>query len=361
MTRSTPLVRPGREALRALLDAAVAEGVIPGGVALVGTADDAWEPVAVGVRRYGGAPADPQTRYDLASLTKVVGGLPALLRLLDAGEIALSDPVRRFFSNAGWFQTPSLADVTVEDLALHRAGLPAWTPLFALTSERRTAVAQVLQSPLSEPAGRFLYSDLGVIALGAIVERVSGERLDAFLEREVFAPLGMRDTGYGPLDASLPVAATEDDGLRGGVLEGVVHDENAWALDGVSAHAGLFGTARDLLAYGRAWLGGAPPFASEAWRVEALRDRSDGEGPRRGLLWRLFEPGWMFGERVSPAAFGHTGFTGTSLVVDPGRGWVSVLLTNRVHPSRERGQGIAELRRAVHDAVAEAFGAEGGA
>ena len=356
MAKTSESAPDGREQVAAALAQAVADGTVPGGVVLVGDRDGAWEPVAAGVRRYGGEAVTPDTRYDIASLTKVVGCLSGLLRLLDGGELALSDPVRRFFSNAGWFLDPSLGEVTLEALATHTSGLPAWRPLFAEVADRRQGLARTLQCELEDAGGGYRYSDLGVIVLTAVVERVAGERLDAFLAREVFAPLGMTRTGYGPLPEGVPVAATEDDGLRGGVLQGTVHDENAWILGGVSGHAGLFASAADLLAYGRAWLRLDAPFASAAWLRAALEDRSRGEGPRRGLLWRLAQADWPFGGACSAAAYGHTGFTGTSLVVDPEGGWVTVLLTNRVHPSREPGAGIGELRVRVHDAVARAFG-----
>lgn len=355
MTDAGAIAKGGRAALEAALFHAVEAGTVPGGVLLVGGADDEWEPVVAGVRRYGGGPVDAATRYDLASLTKVVGCLSAFLRLLDAGELRLDDPVRRFYSNAGWFQDPSLGDVRLEALATHTSGLPAWKPLFAQVADRRMGLANVLQTPLEGHAGRYRYSDLGVMVLTAVIERAAGERLDSFLRREVFEPLGMDATGYNPGAERGPVAATEDDGLRGGMLEGVVHDENAWILDGVSGHAGLFAPAADLLAYGRAWLRLEAPFASERWMSEALVDRSTGEGPRRGLLWRLAQVDWPFGDAVSAKAFGHTGFTGTSLVVDPEQGWVVVLLTNRVHPSRERGSGIDGLRRDVHRLVAGGY------
>ncbi len=348
----------GRDAVAAALEAAVADGTVPGGVLLVGGADHVWDPVVAGVRRYGGERVTRDTRYDLASLTKVVGCLSALLHLLDAGALTLDDPVRKFFSNAGWFQEPSLGDVRLEALATHVSGLPAWRALFAQVTGRRMALASVLQTPLEGPADRFRYSDLGVIVLTAVIERVAGERIDALLAREVFEPLGMDRTGYGPLDPGLPVAATEDDGLRGGVLQGVVHDENAWALEGISGHAGLFAPASDVLAFGLAWLRLQAPFASEGTLRSALRDRSGGEGARRGLLWRLGEPDGFFGPETTEAAFGHTGFTGTSLVVEPRQGWTAALLTNRVHPTREAGAGIDDLRRRVHGLVAGAFDEE---
>jgi CubicO group peptidase (beta-lactamase class C family) len=347
--------RAAVEAARPLVERAVADEVTPGAVLLVGTAGGAGHGIALGMRRYGGAAVTLDTRYDLASLTKVVGCLPALLHLLDKGEIRLNDPLRRFFSNAGWFQEPSLGDATLEQLALHVSGLPAWKPLFAWVSDRRTAIANVLQTERSENPGTQVYSDLGVIALTAVIERVSGLHLDVFLHRHVFGPMEMPTTRYGPLPHGVPVAATEDDGWRGRMLEGEVHDENAVVLDGVSGHAGLFATAADLLRYGRAWLLRDAPFASSRWLDEALRDRSGGVGSRRGLLWSLRHDGWAFGKEASGEAFGHTGFTGTSLAIDPGAGWVSVLLTNRVHPHRGSPDGIIRLRRSVHDAITVAF------
>src|SRR5690606_15660477 len=144
----------------------------------------------------------------------VVGCLPLLLRLLAEGELTLDDKVSRFFSNAGWFQDRSLGDVTLEELALHSSGLPGWRPLFATVSQRRTAVANVLQTPLDGEPGRFMYSDLGLIVLGAVVERVMSERLDSAFRRHVAEPLGMSSVRYAPLPEGTSVAPTEDDGWR---------------------------------------------------------------------------------------------------------------------------------------------------
>lgn len=345
-------------AARTLLEGAVARRVTPGAV-LHATARDGRElRLAVGRLTYdeGAEPVTEDTVYDLASLTKVVACLPLLLHLLAEGEVRLGDKVSRFFSNAGWFQERSLGDVTIEDLALHRSGLPAWRPVFANVSTRLTAVANVLQTPLTEEPGRFVYSDLGVIVLGAVVERVMGERIDAAFRRVVAEPLGLATVRYAPLPDGARVAPTEDDGLRG-LLRGVVHDENAWVMDGVSAHAGLFGTAADLSRYAAAWLALEAPFAPRDWLAEVVKDRSGGAGPARGLLWRLRDDAdWPIGDGVSPRAFGHTGFTGTSIVVDPEAGWTCVLLTNRVHPCRGDAGPVAQLRRSVHELVARAFG-----
>jgi len=344
------------EAAAALLERAVARRVTPGAVLRVTGVDGELSTVVVGARSYDGPPVTAQTRYDLASLTKVVGCLPVLLHLLEDGALSLEDKVSKFFANAGWFQEQSLGDVSIEELTLHSSGLPAWTPLFAWVSTRKTATANVLQTALSGVRGQYDYSDLGVMVLGAIIERVTGERLDVLAKRLVFEPLGMTATGYGPLPAGADVAATEDDGWRGGVLHGEVHDENASIMDGVSAHAGLFGTAADVGAYARAWLTLDAPFASRAWLEEANRDRSRGSGPPRGILWRLHSDNWPIGKSMTAAAYGHTGFTGTSLIVEPVQRWACVLLTNRVHPHRANADGVMALRREIHALVAHTFG-----
>ena len=348
------------EAATSMLERAVTERVTPGAVLRVTGEDGELATVVVGARSYDGPAVSADTRYDLASLTKVIGCLPVLLHLLEAGEVSLDDTVSKFFANAGWFQEQSLGNVSIEELTLHSSGLPAWTPLFAWVSNRRTATANVLQTALSGVRGEYDYSDLGVMVLGAIIERVTGERLDALAKRFVFDPLGMSSTCYGPLEPGSDVAATEDDGWRGGVLQGEVHDENASVMDGVSAHAGLFGTAADVGEYARAWLTLDAPFASRRWLEEANHDRSRGSGPPRGILWRLHSDNWPIGKSMSTAAYGHTGFTGTSLIVEPEQRWTCVLLTNRVHPRRANADGVMALRREVNALVARTFGAGAG-
>jgi CubicO group peptidase (beta-lactamase class C family) len=332
------------------LEAAVARGEVPSAVALVGDSATV-SPVAVcGVTRVQGLPVDAATRYDLASLSKVVSTLPSLLALLHTGEVSLDDPVRKFFSQAGWFQTPSLGDATLRQLLTHTSGLPAWQPLFAEVSSRLTALGSVLQTPLVHPVGQVVYSDLGFMLLGAVVERVGRVRLDAFAREHAFSPLGMAATGYGVAEGA-QVAATEDCGWRGRLLEGEVHDENAFVFDGVAGHAGLFGTAGDLARYAQAWLRLDAPFASAELLREATREQAAGDRVRRGLGWQLAGEGSSAGHYAGPAAYGHTGFTGTSLWLDPGRDRFAVLLTNRVHPSRECGGTIHALRVAFHDVV----------
>ncbi len=336
----------------AVLERALAEGQFPGAVAIFGTENAVSEPICVGVRAVGGPATTADTRYDLASLTKVVSTLPAILRLVADGRLTLDDTVGQHIANAGWFQSPTLATVTVRELLAHTSGLAAWIPFYAHASDRLTALGRVLQEPVTaaQRGGAPVYSDLGFIVLGALVERVTRERQDVYVQREVFDRLGLTDTRYGPVPA--PVAATEDCGWRNRVLSGEVHDENCYRLDGVSGHAGLFGTADDLARYARAWLTRdsrlGPPDLLDA----CTSTQSEGTGLRRGYGWLLRGVDSFGGNGATELGFGHTGFTGTSLWIDPGGGWFAVLLTNRVHPSRKGGEKIHAIRREFHDAVA---------
>lgn len=345
------------EAVRTLLEGAVMQGEIPGGVAVAGTHEESAFVAAYGNRRY---PADgetapavtPETVYDLASLTKVIATLPGILKLVDAGDVTLDDSVERFFSNVSWLRTTSLMGTTVRQLLTHSAGLPAGRLLLALTGKRETVLMNVMQMELEHPAGRYVYSDLGFILLGSIIEQVSGMREDAFVKREIFEPLGMHDTSYGPV-TGVSVAATEDCSWRRRLLEGEVHDENAFMMEGVAGHAGLFSNADDLARYAQAWLNLDARLGSEDLLREAVREQLAQAGVRRGLGWMLKGEGSGVGTLASPRAFGHTGFTGTSLWCDPEQDWFAVLLTNRVHPSRTRGQNIQALRASFCEAVAQ--------
>jgi CubicO group peptidase (beta-lactamase class C family) len=338
-------------AARDALDDAVRAGSVPGGVVAVATARGPRGVHVCGVRREAGLEVTTETRYDLASLTKVIATLPSLLRLVTDGVIALEDRLGRFFSNAGWFQTPSLGDVTLRQLATHTAGLDPWWPLFARVSTRQTALAAVLQARVVGP-GSVAYSDVSFMLLGAVVERVTGRRLDEVARDLVFEPLGMTATSFGPL-TGVPVAATEDCGWRGRLLEGEVHDENASVWDGVAGHAGVFGTAEDVARYAAAWLRRDERLGDASLLAEAIALQAEGaDGVRRGLGWLLSGPR-AFTQGLP--GYGHTGFTGTSLWIDPIAGVASVLLTNRVHPHRSRGAGIVALRRTLHAAVHEAL------
>lgn len=325
---------------------------VTGGVAAWGGADGEVHSHVFGTVSEGGPAVTAAVRYDLASLTKVVATLPSLLRLVAAGELDLDRPLRDYFSNIGSGQEPSLASATPRQLLSHNAGLPAFSRVHTVTRDRLVALAATLQTPLLEqPGGNALYSDVGFMLLGALIERLSGLRLDRFAEQEVFGPLGMSETHFNPLEGwprPAVYAATEHCDWRNRLLAGEVHDENAFAWGGVAGHAGLFGSAGDLAVYARAWL----EQDERLGPADLLDDARSGHA--RGADGELRGLGWLLGPaRLSAGrpGFGHTGFTGTSLWVNPdSRRW-AVLLTNRVHPDRHRETGIAGLRNAFHQLV----------
>jgi len=330
---------------------AIASGPIPGAAAAI--FDDGDEHLACfGVLEPGGAAVTPDTWYDLASLTKVLCTIPLCLDLIGAGRLDPQSSVRDVLPEVAWMQPrPSLGDATVLQLATHTSGLPAWAPLYTLGLDRATLLARVLHTPLERPPGAIVYSDLGIIVLGHILERITGRALDA-LALELFGRLGLA----GQLAFSVPdgaeVAPTERCPWRGRILRGEVHDENAAALGGVAPHAGLFGTLRGVSGYAQALLHGhlhAPPLVAYLSQEHARAAAPDLE--RRGFGWVLMHPGWSGGDLIGERSIGHTGFTGTGLWIDLERSRFTVLLSNRVHLSRHLESGIVGLRRAFNHAA----------
>lgn len=359
----------------AVLERGVEQGAFAGAVAAVGGPDE------LAVRAYGCAALQPEpvpmrtdTLFDLASLTKVVATLPAVLHLVEEGAFSLETPVHAIL--------PEFRDgrVTVRHLLTHTSGLPAWRPLYLDCRGWDEYLRAIGQTPLEfAPGTQVTYSDLGFILLGGIVSRVTGQPLPDFCRSAVFAPLGMAETSWLPRVDRARIAATEEGnrtefGMAGsraaefgrwrrGILWGEANDGNAWyGLDGVSSHAGLFSTAADLVAYARAWLRGGAPILSRAAVRLATQNLTPGMADARGLGWQkpptdpLPARPHSCGELLSPASFGHTGFTGTSLWIDPERQLFVVLLTNRLHPvPRRAGPDLFALRPAFHNAVAAAW------
>ena len=375
----------------------VSVGMSPEGLARVDSivraalADSAASGAALAIGRHGrlvalegygelawgsGRPVTPTSIFDLASLSKVVGTTTAAMILVEEGRLHLDSTVVSYLPWwAGADQRKNA--VTVRQLLLHRAGLPAFRRWFfdhTGVEEYRDAVAR---EPLErEPGGETIYSDIGVITLGWILEEISGQPLDELLEERVFRPLGMWETRYRP-PASLRrrIAATELDTLwRDELVWGRVHDENADAMGGVAGHAGLFSTAVDLSVFARMMLAGGtvpecrptavagepcpvprpePVRVVGADVVEAFTTRHD-ESASRALGWDTPSGASSAGDYFTSRAFGHTGYTGTSIWMDPELDLWVVLLTNRVHPTRENQKHVP-LRRAVHDAAALAI------
>jgi CubicO group peptidase (beta-lactamase class C family) len=283
-------------------------------------------------------PADPGTLYDLASLTKTFTAVLAL-RLVERGQLDLDAPVSRYVP---FFEAKP--GITVRMLFTHTSGLSKDTPLSGDTPDER--LASVLgQPPVAAPGSGFLYADQNFIALGAIVTGLHGEHLDTLVRREIAAPLGLADTGYLPPPSLLHRIAATEGGIRG-----TVHDPAAAGLGGVAGHAGIFSTAADMARFGRALLDGGGPLLKSS-TVERLRTNQNtrfGAAAAHGLGFDI-DQSWYMGRLAGRGAFGHTGFTGTSMVLDPHRRVILVLLTNRVHPDASRGSANPARKAAANE------------
>jgi CubicO group peptidase (beta-lactamase class C family) len=336
-------------ALDRAVERGIADGVFPGAVVVIGTADRILASRGYGHLTWSAnspVPDPATTIWDLASLTKVTATLPAALLLIARGAIDLDAPVMRYLPD---FAGAGRDAVTVRHLLTHRSGLRAFLPLDRETTTADEARARVMAEPLRWPVdARTEYSDLNAILLGWVVEAAAGEPLDVFVRREVHEPLGMIDTRYRPARALRDRIAPVGN-WRGTPVAGEVHDQNAARLGGVAGHAGLFATGADLARYAQFWLGGG------ALLPDSLRRAAYRRGPNnRALGWEMRDTTTTdnTGQRFSAATFGHTGYTGTSLWIDPARGLFVLLLTNRVYAPRH-GRSITALK-AVRGAVADA-------
>lgn len=335
-----------------LLQAAVADGAFPGAVCLVARHGQRFVEAAVGKHGYeADAPAvAADTLFDLASLTKVCATTPAVLRLVAAGKLSLDDPVQKWLPA---FTGTGKDGVTVRHLLAHNGGLPAYERYYRTLQGKAAIVQAAAQEGLMyEPGAGPTYSDLGFVLLMAVVEAASGESFDRFVQREVLTPFGMARARWAPTDGPALAGAspTERDDRRGGIVRGFVHDENAFAMGGVSGHAGLFATGTDVLEYGTTLLGGGRGLLPRALVEAATRPAGVGGDTSRGLGFQLPGNGGWAGTVVPAGTFAHTGFTGTSLWCDRQHDLCVVLLTNRVHPTRVNNK-IQAVRRALHDLV----------
>ena len=347
------------EEVRALLAGAVADGVFPGAAFAVALRGAYMASGAVGRFTYDPAspPVEPDTAYDLASLTKVLAPTVMAMLLWGRGRLELDMPVGDLLPGFVIGGAPGRRLVTLRLLLAHASGLPGYARFFETCGSADAVLRAALTLPLqAAPGERAEYSDPGFILLGKALEVLAGERLDSFCGREIFKPLGMADTSFGP--RRTPVPPTEDDCVyRMRVVEGEVHDENCWAMGGVCGHAGLFAPAGDVLRFAEAMLAalrGAPSlFTAEAVRLFTRRAELPPGSPR-ALGWDMPSGSHSSaGSRFSRLSFGHLGYTGTSLWIDPEHDFAAALLTNRTFPTRENRK-IQELRPRFHDAVARA-------
>jgi CubicO group peptidase (beta-lactamase class C family) len=346
---------------RALLTGGVASRAFPAAAIEVGTDREVLWREAFGSLYYDSStPATtPDTIFDLASLTKVIVTTSLAMRFVDDGRITLDEVVAGRIPE---WRGRDRESVTIRDLLAHASGLTAWLPLFRDNTGRREYQHAIATLPLEyAPRTQSIYSDLGFILLGFILEDAAGGP---------FSDQGnalIRELGIEPLTFQPPaswrerIAPTEVDPWRGRQLVGEVHDENCWALGGAAGHAGLFGSVVAVGQFAKRVLqnltSSPAPNTGRVASTATLRlflTKSDVPGSSRALGWDTMLPTSSCGTKMSPAAFGHTGFTGTSLWIDPVHNVYAALLTNRVHPSRSN-EAIKPIRPQVHDAIIEAI------
>ncbi len=391
------------ERARGLLQQAIAQGAFPGAVALVARRGRVAAHWALGDAQVDPTrrPMQPDTVFDLASLTKAVAGATAALLLLEDGAWSLDDAVARFIPA---FAAHGKQEVTLRHLLTHTAGFVGWVPTYARASGAEAVVRVICDLQLGDAPGAVVrYSDIGMSLIGHLVRRLTGEGIDRLLHSRVWMPLGMRDTGFNPQGTLRERAAATErgnrfeqgmvanlgehfEGWRDGVLVGEVNDGNThYPLGGVSSHAGLFSTAADLFIFCQMYLDGGLSHGrrifSSGTIAEATADQTIGLAQSWGLGWQLLRKGrqpreeWApspaatkifppqryafpvprpFGDLLSGATYGHTGFTGTSAAIDPKRDLIIILLTNRTHPDADNF-AINHVRPRFHNLVAAAL------
>jgi CubicO group peptidase (beta-lactamase class C family) len=365
----------GVAAIDAALQGAVEDGTFPGAVLAVRHQEVLVYERAIGQRFLAPSPvpATTQTLYDLASLTKPLATTTAIVFLAQQGRLTLESRVDDWIDA---LRGTALGGVTLIHLLTHSSGLPGWRPFYerlcadgilcdgCVDHERaKEAVISYIrdESLLYPPGTRSLYSDLGFMLLGFIVERITNESLAMFCERQLFAAVGATPLAFVPdakkgerrFGVEYPIAATEHDAWRGRLLCGEVHDENAFALGGIAGHAGLFGTARAVLAISSAWLSayeGRQSILDAGFVRRCVARHTAVPHSSWALGWDTPSAPSSAGTWFSDISFGHLGYTGTSLWVDPACRLEVVLLSNRVHPTR-RNERIKQFRPQIHDVV----------
>ncbi|MFG1972151.1 serine hydrolase domain-containing protein [Nonomuraea fuscirosea] len=342
-TDSTPGAGSPAGAAGRVLARAREAGVFSGAAWAWGRSGGPVELGALGTLSWDGDPVGADTLWDLASVTKPIVGL-AVMALVESGELTLDDRVAHHLPR---YEGTDKADITVSELLTHTSRIPGRQPLYRRFPTREELLDALVDLPLRAEPG-MEYSSQGFMILGLIAESASGTSLDRLVRDRITAPLSMDATTFVlPERDRARAAATEDCPWRGRVVQGTVHDENAEVLGGVAGHAGMFGTVSDLARLGR-WLcrGGGGPLAPRTLSVMT--------GTRvlgRTLAWQAHEPPLSSGgDLLTEAAYGHNGFTGTSLWVDPELDFFAVLLTNRVHPART-SDAIGRVRRTFHNAA----------
>jgi CubicO group peptidase (beta-lactamase class C family) len=349
-----------------VLEKAIADKAFPGATLAVGYKDkvslDAFGKLSYEAKS---AQVNLRTMYDVASLTKVIVTTTLVEKLVEGdfkSPLLLDVPIERYLPEWATGPQPEWRHrVTVRFLLTHTSGLPPFKEYWRTSKSKQDTLRMIFAEPLEyQPGTKVVYSDLGIILMGEIIERLTGRTLDDLAQQYIFGPLGMHDSRYKPPKKLWPlIAPTEFDArFRHRLIQGEVHDENAYAMGGVSGHAGVFSTAPDLAAFCQMLLNGGV-YAHQRILKRATIAQFTAPEPlangTRTLGWVVPTEGSSSGHYFSPHSYGHTGFTGTSIWIDPDRQVFIVLLTNRVNPTRENHK-IAEIRPVLHDAVMQALG-----
>lgn len=340
------------EAIDKIIRRGISEGGFPGAAVIV--ARDGYAVVRKGYGHLTWSSSSPlvspdESIYDIASLTKVIATTTAAMILFDEGKLQLNAPVQKYLPE---FVGPGKEKVTVAHLLSHHAGLPAGRLLWNVAKSTADARRIVLAAPIQcEPGKCFLYSDVGADILGWVVERVAGESLDSFVARRVFDPLGMKSTFYKPDAWFLNRIAPTQDYSKRGFVRGEVHDESAYMLGGVAGHAGLFSTAGDLAVFAQMMLNRGTLSGTRIIADSTVRLFTKEVAHARALGWEVANNVHGAGTMLSSKAYGHTGFTGTSVWIDPEQKMFIVLLANRTFGPKAKHPAdvISDVRNDIAD------------
>jgi len=372
--RSVGMDPAGLRRIDKLINDAIRAQVTPGAALAIGRHGGAVRLRGYGRTEYGnrGVRVNEHTLYDLASLTKSVGTTSAVMLLVQQGRLDLDRPLAEYLVE--WRTAADRRTMTVRHLLNHTSGLPPGGPLAGVGRDRDLIPGFMARIRLLSPPGRqYEYSDYGMILLGALVERIAGERLDVFLDRHLWQPAGLSETGFAPLswgsaelESSFRLAASRRTMLarvaptertaRRGMIRGEVHDPLAYRLDGVAGNAGLFSSAHDMAAFAQLLLAGGRADTTQIFQPQLLASFTSRptDRARFALGWELAREGGPSGSLFPVSSYGHTGFTGTSIWIDPEHDLYVVLLTNRLNPNASEHRHV-ELRKKIHDAVQRAL------
>ena len=347
------------------MDQAVDERAWPGGVLLAAKDGNIFYQRGHGYHKYDKKNSTRSSDiFDLASITKVVSTTSAIMKLQDLNKIDINKPVVRYlpeFKGATKKHISQKSSITIKDLLAHVSGLPPFKKYYETEKTKTSLLKSIYDTdPIYENRDTTIYSDVGAIILGQIVEKVSGLTLDVFVDSMVFEPLGMSTTFFNPpIEKKHRIVPTEIS-VEGNLIHGYVHDENAYALEGVAGHAGLFSTVKDIAIFSQMMLNGGLYGWKRIFKNETVNQFTNKanilENSSRLLGWDGPQGKASGGVYLSDFSFGHTGFTGTSLWIDPKNKIIVILLTNAVHPNRKsKSPNYYDWRQRIHSSVYEAL------